>query len=520
MIKILCFEIVISFLASLTMAYTSMSISVGPWISPAIILICNLLFFKFRIIHTEKNQKAQTLSLLQISPSLAGLVSVAIGFTLPTLYFLNKNIFLGMVEKPQLFLAMLATTTLFSCLWGFFIANLFLTSLTDSEDLEFPIPKLFLQIISELGQKVETFFFKGFLTSIGSLGLMDFMRGLQMVSTSSILYPSMISIGFAMGYKIIKALAFGFALKLFVIPKYSTALCLQKSNQESMFLIAASIICLELLISTITYAWQKSKSFMKKASSGITIEKPSLKITLNANIIPLAILSLLALFVSKINGVALPITIFVLAASLFTTYEIMKFAASTGLAPFGRFSTFVMIPTMLLFSTTDVSLVNICLFISISGACAVNFLFNSKMAQLQKIDLKNILWREIWAIILTSILSSIVFWIFFKYLEVGSVQLFAQRGQSRAMLIKANSIDFSDFIFGAACLIFIKIFKLSEMLVISSLLMPFQLSISMMLGACLAKVIKKEPSSEFFFAGVFSGESIYILCRLFLGTIF
>lgn len=515
------FETIITFFACLTMAYVSMSISVGPWISPVIILICNLLFFKFRIYNLNIENKHVSLTMMQLSPSLGGIVCTAIGFTLPTLYFLDKSAFLDQLHHHQLQLFIgLGITTIFSCLWGFCIASLFTNRMTSSNDYQLPIPKLYWNIIKELDTSVETFFLKGFLSSLGILGILKILIYNQILKPSIHIFPSMTTIGFAMGKRILSSLICGLCLKFIVIPKVFFPQQPPSEISNILFLITASVICLDLLLSVILFAIKTLyKRFFycqdEKPFKQSTLANLDIKSNYNATF-GLLFLTTSIFFITYLTTKVYLLVTFSLITSLFTTYEIMKFSATIGLAPFGRFTTFVMVPAIILFSPNNTNLVNLCLFIAISGACAVNILFNVKLGQLQSIPVSKIYKHHIFSILMVSTLSVFAFWILLNNFELGSAQLFAQRGQSRAILVQAQNLDTMYVLFGAAILLFIKVFKLSEMMVVGALMMPLQLSSSMLLGAVLSIIVGKTSHTEFFFSGVFSGETIFMLSDLLL----
>jgi len=79
-------------------------------------------------------------------------------------------------------------------------------------------------------------------------------------------------------------------------------------------------------------------------------------------------------------------------------------------------------------------------------------------------------WYWIRATIFTAMICEIVFLFLFKKLELGLPALFAQRGQSRVILAQA----FPSMIISLLCLLIIRMFKLSGMLIFSALIMPLQ----------------------------------------------
>jgi hypothetical protein len=168
-----------------------------------------------------------------------------------------------------------------------------------------------------------------------------------------------------------------------------------------------------------------------------------------------------------------------------------------------------------MFKLDSFAIVILCLFASISIAAGTSFMFNKKIGELVNIENSFILKSQFRAILITAVFAGIVFLFLFNRLELGTPALFAQRGQSRAMLAQAFNLNIPSLFIGFVCLLFLRLFKISEMLVFSALIMPIQMSLSMLLGSVVALLCEKTKESDFFFAGIFSGESLYVIISLF-----
>ena len=78
---------------------------IGPWIAPTLVLMGSLIL-KMR----NKNQISQELALMQTVGSVGGIIGAGIGFSLPTLYFLDKNLFNNWLEQPIAFCIIIFTS--------------------------------------------------------------------------------------------------------------------------------------------------------------------------------------------------------------------------------------------------------------------------------------------------------------------------------------------------------------------------------------------------------------------------
>lgn len=532
-IGLLLFEVCLTLFASITLSYVSMAISIGPWISPTIILISN--FILFQITRRDKNNKKKrfdTLFLLQVGPSLAGLVATAIGFMLPALYFLDNEQFSVLQQNTTHFYLIVSATTFFASTWGYLVAKIFYKELANNPENKFSIPTLIANSINNLGTKLQNLFFLGSGSTGILLGLKSTLHRNQWLPTNIFFYPSMVAIGFAMGSSIIISLLSGYGLNYLILPKVFPILKYQFSENSWLavgnpdirsftFTIASGMIIFDLATALCISLF----NFFKKTSifkiteysteweSAISSIK---KLGKNSNAIKLLALSPVIVFLSRLIKLPLFFTIFTLVVSIPVVLETMKFGASIGLVPFGRFATLAMIPAMLLFKYDPFSIVMLCLFVSVGGAAASSYIFNQKLGELMDVDSKKISASQNKALIIVSILVALVFIFLFKNLELGSTSLFAERGQTRAILVKAMSIDLIGLIVGGILLGIIKFFNLSMALIFSALMMPLQLSLSMLGGGILAKFQKKDQSSDFFFSGVFAGESIFIILSLLI----
>ena len=92
-------------LASVVIAHVSMVAAMGPWIAPIIVIISGV-FARLRFAGHNKEQMHQELALIQTVGSVGGIVAMAIGFTLPMLYFLQPEAFNEWMANPGYFSAL------------------------------------------------------------------------------------------------------------------------------------------------------------------------------------------------------------------------------------------------------------------------------------------------------------------------------------------------------------------------------------------------------------------------------
>jgi len=74
--------------ATAVMSYISMATPIGPWIAPTIVL-CTLLVMK--LVHYRN--ESESVGLVVVGSSVGGIVATACGFSYPTFYFLDPELF-------------------------------------------------------------------------------------------------------------------------------------------------------------------------------------------------------------------------------------------------------------------------------------------------------------------------------------------------------------------------------------------------------------------------------------------
>jgi hypothetical protein len=107
----------------------------------------------------------------------------------------------------------------------------------------------------------------------------------------------------------------------------------------------------------------------------------------------------------------------------------------------------------------------------------------------------------------------------FTSFQIGSPDLFAQRGKSRALLIQSLNFNWIIVVLGFLYGIILKKLKLSPTMVFGGLLMPNHLTIGLVIGAVTSWLSKNSKEQGPIWSGVFAGESLWILFSILLKMI-
>ena len=562
--------VIFAMLSTVVLAYVSMATGAGPWIAPTIVLVSGIIL-RMHFKKKNKDEVNEELVLIQSVGSVGGIVAVGVGFTLPMLHFLDKDLFNSWVQNPLTFSFTIGIICLGAGGLGIYLARIFSGKLIKKEKLAFPVSNMIYKMIESRGDKSQT---RNMLTGLFSTGIFCFLRDgflrFKGIFPNNInlftflgdkfaipifLGPTLIAVGFITGAIITIPLIAGLVSKylvLYPLNHHSQFLPFElfKPMQSEMFTMAfvGGLVLEGFVLSSFKYPkiiWSSIKVFLNNGSmpwnSGKrkiceadqqerkeekVIEEPKktfiekLKCGAWLKIETAFVIVLTVSVLSYFQFSALS-QLFMLSLTVIATYQISWMGGKIGLIPFGRFATFIMIPTMLIFNLSYIQITVLCVFFNVCAAVASDLLFAYKVG-----DLCNVSWNKIhryqWlGLIATSVCMGGFLWILFSGFQVGSPQLFAYRAYSRALLIKSLSFNMWVVGMGAVYGFVLKKLKINPMLTLCGILMPNSLSIGLILGGLgslfVKKVIKQDPAVySTFWSGVFASESLCILIGILL----
>lgn len=536
--------IIFTIFATAVLCYVSMVTMVGPWIAPIIVLLSSFLF-KFRETSISNIQKYKEIALIQTIGSVGGILGTALGFSLPTLYFLDSELFNNLIENPVYFSILIAFVCLAAGGFGIWLARCFANKFVEKDKLEFPVSQMIYKMISSQSQEKQT---KGMLLGLGSSGLICLLRDgfftfkgvfhkIYYIFPSFLgdklaiaVVPMIWAIGFIVGGKIIFPLIIGMLSKYFVLyPLNNHAnflpFTLFNPLKTSDFVVAfcSGLALAELIVILLKYPkifWKKflafsgydflsaTKNLKDVCKKGL---KSSLRFLINFEFITTVLGSILLLSYLKFNLLSQ----FVLLISVIIfTYQISYLSGKIGLITFGRFATFIMVPMMLLFELNFVQITFLCMFFNVCAGVASDLLFDYKIAQLCDLSFSKVHRFQWLGLIATSLCIGFFLWLLFTTFQVGSPELFAQRGWHRALLIQSLSFNLTVVFLGVLFGFLLKKLKISPMMVFGGILMPSSLTIGLVIGAAFSFIANNSQKYFSFWSGVFTGESIWILLTI------
>jgi hypothetical protein len=211
---------------------------------------------------------------------------------------------------------------------------------------------------------------------------------------------------------------------------------------------------------------------------------------------------------------SLPAQIGLISLTLVFTYVICQTGAEIGLVPFGRFSYIIVVPLLLLFKLTAIQATIACVFFNVCAAAASDLLFDYKTGSFCSIDRKTMYHYQWIGLITTALSVGLILWLLFTNLQLGSAEFFAQRGQTKALLLQSLHFDPRILALGILFSLALKRFKLNMTMVFGGLIMPNSVSIGLALGSLSTLFVKKSTHLQSICAGILAAESLWIVISI------
>ena len=506
-----------------TLAYLSIATVFGPWIAPTLVLFC--LAFKPLFPGTSQEEKTRHIIVLQSIAAVGGIVAVAIGFSLPTLFFLDPAGFDGLIRNGFFFCGGLGLVCFAAGGLGLLLGNIFAAGIIDHDQLPFPVSDLTCQMAqTEQGTKASSFLGIGF----GVTYLFCFLRDRVLTAMPASFSPMFVALGYTTGPTIIVPLLVGLLSRYLVLPVVNNhALHLPfhffKPIDFTSFLTA---FCCGLVVSEISvglfHVAQRGVACARNGSSKswglLRSQRALMRACTKDRLKILQILFFIAissLVLCWANFSFLAQGVFLLLVVV-ATYYINVIGGKIGLIQLGRYSTYVLIPMLLLFKLNPLQMTLICVFFNACAATSSDLLFDYKTATTSGIG-RPAMWRLQWiGLLVTIMMTGVVFWLLFNYLPLGAASFPAQRSQARALLI--NSLSFDGCVVGCGFLygLLLMAFTLSPTMIFTGLFISPSNVLALSLGGGLTYLWKRKHTTLALCAGVFSAESIWIFSLILI----
>ncbi len=511
------------------MTYISLATPLGPWIEPVFVMAAAV-FAKFIFSLSDEKQR-ELLACVAAASGVAGIAAVGCAFSYPTLYFLEPALFNELLGQPTVFISTLVGIVCISGILAFAGVSLWEKSLLVRPDLTFPVA----QLLSKLTTSQESAS-KGIQLALGSLLTCLF----NLIQMTSRVIPSTVTLfkgysyvlleipafvlradtsimltalGFVTGTMIAMPLTVGVMAKILLIGPLHK-LIFVATNYEQMILAWCSGMVLYGAFLGIANAVKKGSLSIVlgslKNKRWTFVEMTTLKTLFSG-----AAIFLSWYFFSKFGFSSRSFVCLLIAAGI-CTYQLILIAGKIGVAPLGRFATFVMLPGLILFHYTSVQVTLVTLFIELCGGIGVELMFGRKLLTLVPLSRKNIIRSQIIGLLVAAVTIGVIFWLLSSYSGLGIAPLMAPRGYARASLIKAPGFDFTIMACGVIFGWILHYFRVNSVLAISGLLMQPEYIIPLVLGGCISSLIKRREEYYPFWSGIFATASLFMIIKTLL----
>jgi hypothetical protein len=205
---------------------------------------------------------------------------------------------------------------------------------------------------------------------------------------------------------------------------------------------------------------------------------------------------------------------YLLAATAVCGYQLLVIAGKLGIAPLGRFATFVMIPGLLLFGFNAIQVTILATFVELAGVVAVDMMFGQKVAQLANINRRTMHAYQWIGLAASAVSVGAIFWLLITHFGLGSPELIASRAQSRAVLVNAFHFDYLVMILGFIFSYCLKYSGVNPTLVFGGLLMGLDTSLMLIAGGLSTYLVKEKEEQYPFWSGVYATNSLWIFIKM------
>ncbi|MBN2266969.1 MAG: OPT/YSL family transporter [Candidatus Babeliaceae bacterium] len=516
-------------------SYVSMATPIGPWIEPIIALTMLLvtrascLFCKKSATHTR------TATLVTAAAGVGGAVAIAFGFSFPTLHFWDPALFASWLAHPGYLLLITGGATIAGGGFAFLLANYFESTMLNDPKTPFPIGEMVGRLLS-VADSVRSSITLAigfcssmllsiarwvwqlipetlFLTSGGSWWLFKFPK----ITLQIDLILVFIAIGFIGGSILVVPLIVGVISKIFLLgPLHHLFFKHLSFGNTFLSAFAGGIILQEATISMAKLPGLIGKSI--KSLKGWQRAKEALPRTDLLQVLWILLVIGIGIAYFSYLNFSLPSQIYLYLFTLICVSQAVVIGGKAGMAPMGRYATFVMLPSLFLFKHSYAQAMFISLFVWLVGMVTIDLLFGRVTARITGVERKSVIWFQLFGLIISALLVGIVFWLLIKTFGLGSAELCALRAQNRALLLTAWQLDISVLLIGALFGIILRALKINPILVFTGLFTPEQYSLLLIAGGLCALVVRNRQKWEPFWSGVFAAGSLWMLLKALLKT--
>lgn len=553
----LLISILFSFFATAIMSYISMATVIGPWIDTTLVLMGMLIFSLFRKWYNDRTLR-QALGLSTAAGGIGGILATGAGFSFPTLFFVDNSQFCTLLNDPFSWIGTIGLLAFAAGSVGLVVAHFCEYPFLIKQELAFPIGELVYKMISAADSMKKAWMLGvGLLSSTVLLIMQYFIAFLKkpvvllhkqswsiitlpQLSLQMDMLPMFWAIGFVTGHVIAIPLALGMLARFFCIEplhklygllcQYLSSVGLFSCDQGAFFNSTLSLhdftiaFCSGMVVFGAGMSFLDLPRMIRSAYTNMQSKKESLfsEFLLPSSYSFFWVIVVAVLFsnsrVLSYFGFSWAAQLYLLIFTVVCTYQMLLIAGKIGLAPLGRFATFVLVPGMFLFGYTPLQITVVSMYVEVAGGVACNALFGRKMAHLSGIDRVSIERAQWLGLFVSSLCVGIVMWLLIKRFGIGLEPgaLSVAKAASRALLVNVKSFDIATLLLGVLFGSILKKARVNAVLLLGGILMSPDLSLMLILGGLSTYLTTDREYFYPFWSGVFAANSLWMLLKAFL----
>lgn len=218
----------------------------------------------------------------------------------------------------------------------------------------------------------------------------------------------------------------------------------------------------------------------------------------------------IVLFGSGLSALAAIVCVLVLIP---VNLHLGHFAQMTGLAPYGRYMTLVMLLLLSLPGQAPVALILVCVIIGVVGAALVQGFFARQWGSLHGIAPASVERLLHGSLLLAAVVVPWGVWFLSTHYTLGVAPLIAHRGLSRALLMTAFSWHSSLVAIGVGLGCVLQLVRLNPFLLFGGLIMPYSMAVPLGIGSLCARWIAWRSEGEIVAVGLLIGDILLQIVR-------
>jgi len=532
-----CLAALFATVAAAVMGYITLVVGIGPWIDVTLALMtCALMQWAIGRYFSSSPVLAGVMA--TAAGSIGGIVANAVSWSIPTLYFLDQATWSVLCTQSLWFVCIITVIIGAAGGLGLLIAKYNAPRLVVDAALPFPIAQLVYKTIAvreQIGDVIRllhgilsvsifhliqtcTAWIPRMIVCIRAQSILCWRMPLLIMSMDTV--PMLWAIGFIAGHVIAIPYGVGLVMRVILLEPCHRWLFSSCAFEEVFLLAFCTGLVVYGAMSSFGSLWSirnAAKRYVFERRTWYKSLVTSYDTLLQHMRIDYAVvLGLIMTALWYYSQLSLISILYVVIGTGLCAYQLIVLMGRVGLAPLGRFATFVMVPGLLLFRYSPLQATMVAAFVEISGGVAASAASGYKAVWLADKKACDYFYPLLWlGLCISALVASIVFVILVQRLGLGEGSvLLAQRAQSRALLIQAHEMHLGAMMLGILCGWVLQQLHCNTTLVLGGILMPLQYSLLLIGGGMSSRYLCTNKELYYpFWSGVFSASALWMIIR-------